>query len=55
MNHKQVELIGSKLRATRAKYVIAKEKHITFGDGADCFDVQADEASFHKQDIIKVA
>ena len=54
MNHKQVELMGCKLREVRASYVIAKERDIRFGDGKDWFDVEADEATFDKKDVTKV-
>eukprot|EP00959_Pyramimonas_sp_CCMP1952_P021120 445060-Pyramimonas_sp.AAC.1 len=44
VNHKVCEGMGSQLQQQRAKFVVKREKSITFGTGRAWRDAEADEA-----------
>ena len=51
VNHKAIEDMDKRLRDPRMKWVQEQEKHVNFGNGKKWCDVEADETTFHKQNL----
>ena len=55
VNHKVVEAMHKNLQLVRKKYVVQKEKGIKFGASGKWSDVEGDEATFDKRDVLSDA
>ena len=55
VKHKVVEAMHKNLQLVRKKYVVQKEKGIKFGASGKWSDVEGDEATFDKRDVLSDA